>query len=664
MDEKELQEFDLDDIIKEFSDSPTEEIPVVPEDDDMKVGLPPKQEKAVQLGDTIRLDTPSFTTGQVRNAEPIEEEELQPESEQEQEDPFSNAWEPEYEQPIAEYVPPQPIAFRPKSRLQELKRKLVAGPEKQYYALSEKGLGKLQLAIFVSLLIVLLSAATTVAFAVGWIAPERTKLMVFIQFMAMMLSALLGSFQLIEGVSDLFQKRFSLNTLLVFTFIFCCIDGILCFKQQQIPCCAAFSLEMTMSLWSAYQRRNAQLGQLDTMRKANRLDGITAKADYYEGMDGFVRTEGQVEDFTETWQQPTGPDKVLSIYAVAALAVSVGIGITAAVLHSVTFGIRVAAVTLLAAMPATIFITVSRPFAILVRRLHSIGTVLCGWKGIKALCKTAVFPVKHDDLFPIGTVKLNGVKFFSDRNPDVTVAYAAALVAADDGGMVPLFTHLLDSRNGIHYQVENYRTYEDDGIGGEINGEPVLMGSLSFLKAMGVETPEGIRVGHAVCVAVDGVLCGLFAVTYEKNRASVAGMTTLCAYRGLQPIMVSNDFMLSEGFLRSKFGSGIRKMIFPEYAKREQLPYETEREEAEVLLMTTQDGLAPLAYGVTGARAFKTASTLGVIIHLIGGILGIGMMVLLAILGAQGLLTPINLFLYELIWMVPGLLITEWTRSI
>jgi len=28
------------------------------------------------------------------------------------------------------------------------------------------------------------------------------------------------------------------------------------------------------------------------------------------------------------------------------------------------------------------------------------------------------------------------------------------------------------------------------------------------------------------------------------------------------------------------------------------------------------------------------------------------------------LLTPTNMFLYQLVWMIPAFLITEWTRSI
>ena len=82
------------------------------------------------------------------------------------------------------------------------------------------------------------------------------------------------------------------------------------------------------------------------------------------------------------------------------------------------------------------------------------------------------------------------------------------------------------------------------------------------------------------------------------------------------------------------------------------------------LALITGDGLASYAFAVTGARALRTASWIGVGIHLTGGIVGLIMMLILAALGESQLLTPSNLFLYELIWMIPGFLITEWTRSL
>ena len=121
-------------------------------------------------------------------------------------EPYSESWEPEYEQPMGEYVIPEPIVFRPKSRLRELKRKLVAGPEKRYYDLSELGLGRLQAAMFANLLVVLLAAGTTALYALGVIGTERAKFVIFCQFLSLLLSALLGSYQLLEGFADMLKK--------------------------------------------------------------------------------------------------------------------------------------------------------------------------------------------------------------------------------------------------------------------------------------------------------------------------------------------------------------------------------------------------------------------------------------------------------------------------
>ena len=626
------------------------------------------EETAVQTpvtADTVRLDRSEILKGVVRNAQPIEEEEeteaLQMPT-QEEKPAFTGDWEPEYEQPMGEYIPPQPIAFpkRPSSR--ETKRKLVLGPEKRYYELSEKGLGGLQISMLLTLLIVLVSAASTVMYARGTVPESRLRLMIFVQFMAVLVSALLGSFQLIQGVADLFKGRFTLNTLLVATFIACTADGVFCLLQERIPCCAAFSLEVLMSLLAEYHRRHAELGQMDVLRKASRLNGVSAKTE--EEKTVLVRHYAQVEDFMENYDQVSAPQKRQNRYALIAFLVSLAIGGYTVIAKDLYTGIQMASVSLLAAVPATAFIATTRPFAILQKRLHRLGTVLCGWQGVEQLTGKRIFPVFGQDLFPVGSMRMNGVKFFGSRPTDLVMSYATALVVAEGGGLASVFTQVLDSRNGSRYDAENLRLYEGGGIGGTVLDEAVLVGPISFLKEMGVEVPEGIQVSQAVCVAIDGELCGLFAISYEKTRSATAGMSTLSSYRGLNPVVAAGEFMLPESFIRSKFGIKSKRLQFPVEEERQKLRQMEEAEEAVAALITTKDGLAPVAFGVTGARALRSACNVGVVLHMIGGILGMAVVLTLVILGALHLLTPVNMFFYQLVWLIPGWLVTEWTRSI
>ena len=363
------------------------------------------------------------------------------------------------------------------------------------------------------------------------------------------------------------------------------------------------------------------------------------------------------------YDEVPGPEKVISIYSLVVLLLSLGCGIAAGVRGAWPDGLRVFGILLLTAVPASGHVVHSRPMALLQRRLKKHGTVICGWQGVKDLCGRAVFPLTDTDLFPIGSAKLNGVKFYGSREPDQVVAYAAAVIVADGGTMAPLLSQLLESRSGYHYDVTELQSYPG-GIGGIVNNEAVLAGSLGFLQSMGVELPQGTKVNQAVYVAIDGEFSGVFAVTYGKVKSAAVGLTTLCSYRRLTPVMVTGDFMLTESFLRAKFGVNTRRMAFPDRATRTELSQRQADPDTVALAMTTKEGLAGFAYAVTGSRALRASCIAGTVIHLLGGILGLGVVAALLVLEAEALLTPANLLLYQLVWMVPGWLISEWTRSV
>ena len=547
---------------------------------------------------------------------------------------------------------------------QDQVRKLVAGPERRYYELAEIGVGKLQVAMFLCLIVIAISAGTAVMYSMDLVPENRMRLLVFSQVLAMLLGALLGCHQMLDGLSDLFKGRFTTNTLLAITFLACCADSLYCLQELRVPICAAFTLEVMMSLWSTYHGRTTEMGMMDSLRKAVRLGSVVKYDNYHEGRSAFLRGQGRLEDFMDTYRETTGPEKVQNVYALVVLIFSMGIAIAAGLLHGISLGVQIFSTTLLVAMPASFFIALSRPMAVLERRLHSLGTVLCGWKGVLGLCRKCMYPLTDGDLFPMGSVKMNGVKFYGVRDPETVIAYAAALMKANGGGLAPIFEQLLNNRNGIIYKAENLQFYGNGGIGGEINGEPVLMGTLEFLKEMGVEIPDGTMVKQAVYVSVDGDLSGLFAITYNRAKYSLSGMATLCSSRQIRPVILAKDFLLTPAFLKEKFGLRPRRTLFPARSDAAVLAAKQADPASPALALTTQEGLAPAAYAITGARALRTACRLGLTVHMMGGILGLLIMAALAVLGSTDLLTPLHILLYQLVWIVPGYLVTMWTKAV
>lgn len=642
---------------------------------------PITQEQAqVPTGGTIRFEPltgkekPEATKEGTIRFSPVGEEETgveEPAQEPVGEDssggaePFGDRWEPQYEQPIGEYVPPEPIVFRPRSRLHDLKRKLVAGPERRYYALAEQGLGKLQAAIFLSVLVVILAFVAIGLHTAGMVQENRMRLLVFGELFAMMLSALLASQRLVDGLAGLLKLKFTPDTMLALAFGVCIADGVVCLQEVRVPFCAAFCLMVTCSLWAEYQRRNVEMGQMDTLRKAVRLSRVAKAPDCYEGRPGFYVWDGDVEDFMDTYTQPTTPDRIISIYCLTAFLGSAAIAGVAGFTKGLSVGLQTWSAAILAAVPMTMFVCQTRPMAVLERRLHKLGVVLCGWQGVKEMSGAAVIALSDTDLFPAGSVKINGVKFYTHREPDQVIGYATAVMDYADNALTPLFLQLQESRNAIRYEAEEYRTYENGGLGAVVNGEAVLLGTVSFLQEMGVEIPEGTKVNQAVYVAVDGELCGVFALAYGKLKGVAAGLGTLCGYRGLTPVITSDNFLLSEGFIRSKFGVNTRRIAFPAGEARQAVAnWIPNMENSIPCALTTQEGLASTAYAITGARALRTACNLGMVVHMLAGLAGMVMVLVLTMVGADSLLTPLNLLFLHLVWAVPGLLVSSWTRHI
>lgn len=363
------------------------------------------------------------------------------------------------------------------------------------------------------------------------------------------------------------------------------------------------------------------------------------------------------------YQTVSTPDRVLNWFCLAVSAASLVIGVLGGVLHGFATGVQLCCASFMVGLPATGFLATVRPMEVLEKRLHKLGTVLCGWQGIRAVrCRIAV-PLNDKDLFPSGSVRLNGVKFYGDRQPDQVIAYTAALIGANGGALVEVFEQLRDSRGGRIHLVENLHIYHG-GVGGEIGEDGILVGTLQFMQDMGVDVGKGTRVSQAVYTAIDGQLSGVFAVAYGKTKASASGIRTLCNCRSLIPVMTTKDFMITESFLHSKFLVNTRRIAFTDRATCVDICARREPEGAPVVALTTKEGLAPMAFAITGARALGSAMHTGVLLHMIGGAMGLLIMVALAYIGAAELLSPLNVMLYQLVWMIPGFLVTEWTRTL
>ncbi len=674
-------DFTLDDIIREFSEPELDDIlqEVQPEPET----LPPEERKTPPVSpltaDTVRLDTVTTTAASaapsqntavfqpvIRETTPEEPEEMpelipEPEPEEPPTEPFSDEWEPEYDEPMGDY--PHPIAFPKKNRQTELRKKLVAGPEKRYHALAADGIGKLQLSIVLHLILFVASAAGAVLVSANLVDGNQLQLLIFAQLIIAMMAGLLGCYRLLVGMGSLLRKRFTLNTLLLVAFIACMVDGFFCLNTQRMPLTPLLCLDLLMAQWAEYQRRNTQIGQMDTLRKALDVTALVKVDNYFEGKPAYTTAEGDPDAFMDEYYKPTAPERWLELFSLGALVVSVGLSVFVGIRSGWPTAVQVLSAALLAAVPASSLIIISRPIAVLEGRLHRLGAVLCGWKGIREADRFSVYPLKHDDLFPTDCAKLNGVKFYGTVDPGRVVAYSTALIAHDGDGMMRIFSHLPRSRNIHQHQVTDFLAYPG-GITGLVDGWNVLVGTQEFLTEMGIPVPEDAQLPQAIYASVDGQFSAVFALQYNRNKSTANALRTLCGYRRVTAVLTARDFILTDHFISSKLGVNVQRMVFPERQVRQELAAKTVPEDAPVVALVTKSGLASRAYALTGARALRNTLIIGSIVHIFAGLAGLAAVLALTLTNSLDVLNAQNLLAYSLVWLVPGIMITEWTRYI
>ncbi len=299
----------------------------------------------------------------------------------------------------------------------------------------------------------------------------------------------------------------------------------------------------------------------------------------------------------------------------------------------------------------------SLPFSRLTRHLQKAGCAVAGWKGAESISRRRTMILGDGDLFPPGTIALNGVKTYGEELKKVT-AYAAAMTKAAGCGLERLFEGLRRSEGGCLEEVDDFGFYEEGGYSGTIHGETVLLGTTSFMRKMNVRLPGDINLKTGMFLAVDRSLIAVFAVKYNASENVDFALRMMRRCR-ITPILASRDPNVTPALLKRKFYKNL-KLEFPSLTDRIALSEaELDRDLPRALLF--REGLLPYAEAVAGSRRLCKGVRRATGLSLFGSAAGTILGFYLVFLSAYALINPLALDVFLLLWTLPVFLISDWT---
>jgi len=462
---------------------------------------------------------------------------------------------------------------------------------------------------------------------------------------------------LVRGVYQAIRMKFDLLSMLTAAVILTALDAFFAIPHGRAPLCTPAAFLLLMALWGVSLEKQAKWRTLKTVLSMNEPVAAVKVEKVWNGLDGIFRREGDLQHFTAMLETPDAAQRSMKIYAPAALCLTFVMALYSAIRGGGNF-IWAWTVLLMASLPAGGFLACWRPFAVMAKRLHREGAAVCGWKGARILSGECGLIICDEDLFPKKNITVNGMKMYSDIPARIVVGYATAVIQAAGSGLLPLFEEMMKTENGRRFTVDTFRHYEGGGLGGEIRGDVVLLGSLGFMRLMGIRVPEGTRVQSAVYVSVNGELAGLFALTYGQSSMSGSGLQNVVHSTGLTPVLATRDFMITPALVKKRYKVSADRLEFPMVAERARLSDPEAGAAGQQGALMSRGNFASFAAAVTGGRLLRRTVHWAVVISVLSGLIGMLLMLLLTYLNAADAASAGNLFLYQLLWQLPFMILT------
>lgn len=476
---------------------------------------------------------------------------------------------------------------------------------------------------------------------------ERTPSVLLMVLLSV--SVLLSYDVLWRGVTDLIRLQPSPFTLSVPIIVLAGVDALRAAPSRPYNYCGTVTLLLFFLMRALCAERNSRYYTLRTVCGFQKPMGIFHAPQVNEGAPSLRRDPANLGSFLADLLQKDKPDMLLSISCTVLLPVSAALAFLLTRGGSGDFFLAWL-LLLLGGLPFFAALAYPRILSALAKRLGRIGGALSGWHSAKIFGGKHTIIIRDEDLFPIGGISTNGMKIYGAYRPNRIISYALAALEAAGSPLTELFEGLLKAQYGTHSVISQYRFYDNNGIGAEIAGDVVLVGSLAFMHSMGVQMSSGAKVRQAVYVSVNGELAGIFALKYKANKSSRKGLRDVLANRNFAVVVATRDFLITPELIAAKYKLPTDHMKFPAYPERLRLSELDPNRKAEQGGLIAKDTFGAFASTVAAGRTLRMTVLAALVICLFVAVLGIALCSLIVVWNSLAAASPVHILTFQLLW--------------
>ena len=530
-----------------------------------------------------------------------------------------------------------------------------------------KGLKAARIRLSFLLILSLLCAVQLIVPALGYmfVAPlGNPEVQSWFAAGAMAVGILLGYDGVFSGFRSLFKARPGMDTMISFACIFTLADGIVLALNgsARLPFTAATLTGLYFLVLGMHHKRCANRLSCRTAATSSSPYRVTLDEGKWNGRDTYSKWSGDASRFGQQIQMTDGAERIYRRFSPLILLAATAFSLYITVIRSED-ALWCASAVFTACGTLGSAIVYGRSYHLIARRLAHTGAALAGWPGVVGSRRADRVLITDTDLFPPGYVELNGFKVLGDFPMERVVAYTATMIRDSGSGLTKLFHDYLRTLGGMMRNSERLCCYEGGGLSATIRGDQVLVGSAAFMNLMDIALPNGLHVKNAVFCAINGELAGIFALNYFLPDTAFPSLDSLIR-EGVCPVLATRDFNLIPAMLQQRFKLAADRMDFPPVERRRELSAPNQPHGDTLCAILCREGLYPFAEAVVCAKRLRRVTRLGAVLCCVSSALGLFLTTYLVWVSAYGSLSPLNLLLFLLMWLLPVWLLSAWSHRV
>ncbi len=310
-------------------------------------------------------------------------------------------------------------------------------------------------------------------------------------------------------------------------------------------------------------------------------------------------------------------------------------------------------------VPVANLLSVNLPMRKLCSEVLARNAMIAGYPSVRQFCDTKAVMVDATDLYPAGSITLNGVKAFDNYKITESFISCAAVLREAGSPLASVFDNVVDNNGGKLPKVESVM-YEDKlGLVGWVNGERLLVGTAELLEKFGVTAPtlsgeeQYVREGRQKTYLAKGSKAVAMFVTTYSSTLRIAEELQRAEANGINMLVRTSDPNITSEKIAEDFGIFFRSVkVLSTGLGNVCQEVSSQKEDSSRAYLATRGSFLPFLRALSGCVRMKSNISLSVVIQLIGLILGVLITAAIVLCAGVHSLGAIKILLYVIFWGV------------